>query len=93
MASAVLTHPQANKADAVATLISSIGIERSQVLALGDAEADAGMLAWAGVGVAMGNAMPQARKVATWIAPSHDQAGFAAAVRRFVLNNNRAFAE
>jgi hypothetical protein len=87
MASAVLTHPHANKADAVARLIEHIGIQQSQVMALGDAEADAGMLAWAGVGVAMGNAMPQAREAATWVAPSHAEAGFAAAVRQFVLKH------
>ncbi len=85
MASAVLTHPQANKADALATLVKEIGLQPAGVLALGDAEADAGMLAWAGIGVAMGNAMPQARAAAHWIAPSHDDAGFAVAVRKFVL--------
>ncbi len=83
--SAVLTHPLANKAQAVETLARSIGLTAAEVLALGDAEADAGMLQWAGVGVAMGNAMPQARAAARWIAPSHDELGFAAAVRRFVL--------
>jgi hypothetical protein len=56
------------------------------VLTLGDAEADAGMLRWAGVGVAMGNAMPEAHAAADWIAPDHDDAGFAAAIKRFVLN-------
>ncbi len=60
--------------------------DADEVLALGDAEADAGMLAWAGVGVAMGNAMPEACRAADWIAPTHDQAGFAAALERFVLN-------
>ncbi len=85
MASAVLTHPRANKADALATLVGEIGVQPVEVLALGDAEADAGMLAWAGIGVAMGNAMPQARAAARWIAPSHDDAGFAVAVRKFVL--------
>lgn len=83
--SAVLTHPQANKANAVAALAQTIGVRAAEVLALGDAEADAGMIRWAGVGVAMENAMPQARAAARWIAPSHDELGFAAAVRRFVL--------
>ena len=85
MASAVLTHPRANKADALALLVREIGLQPQEVLALGDAEADAGMLAWAGVGVAMGNGMLQARAAARWIAPSNDEAGFAVAVRKFVL--------
>lgn len=84
IASAVLTHPRANKADAVALLAETCGVQAAEVLALGDAEADAGMLRWAGVGVAMGNAMPEARAAATWVAPSHDEQGFAAALERFI---------
>lgn len=86
--SAMVTHPRATKEDALADLIDRIGLDRLQVLALGDAAADAAMLRWAGVGVAMGNAMPEARAAADWIAPSHDEAGFAAAVARFVLEGH-----
>ncbi len=82
--SAVLTHPQASKAHALAELCAAYDIRADEVLALGDAEADAGMLAWAGIGVAMGNGMPEACRAANWIAPTHDQAGFAAALERFV---------
>jgi Cof subfamily protein (haloacid dehalogenase superfamily) len=88
LASAVITHPQATKEAAVALLADRIGARPSEVLALGDAQADAGMLRWAGIGVAMGNAMPEARSAADWIAPSHDDAGFAAAIKRFVLGND-----
>lgn len=83
--SAVITHPRATKEDAVAELCATLGIQAEEVLALGDAEADVGLLRWAGVGVAMGNAMPEARAAADWIAPHHDQAGLAAALERFVL--------
>jgi Cof subfamily protein (haloacid dehalogenase superfamily) len=83
--SAVLTHPRASKADALAELCAANGIEAAAVLTIGDAEADVGMLQWAGIGVAMGNAMEEALAAATWIAPSHDDAGLAAAVERFVL--------
>jgi 5-amino-6-(5-phospho-D-ribitylamino)uracil phosphatase len=84
IASAVLTHPRATKEDALAELLRHTSFVKDEVLALGDAEADAGMLRWAGVGVAMGNAMPEARAAADWIAPDHDHAGFAAALARFV---------
>ena len=53
---------------------------------LGDAEADIGMLRMAGVGVAVGNAHPEVKAAADWVAPSAGDAGLAAAVRRFVLN-------
>ena len=87
--SAVMTHPDATKEHALAELAQQIGLAREYVLALGDAEADAGMLDWAGIGVAMGNAMPEARAVADWIAPGHDEAGVAAAIQRFVLAPSR----
>jgi len=85
IASAVVTHPRAVKEDALAELAERSGIQAREVLALGDAEADAGILAWAGVGVAMANAMPEALAAADWVAPSNDKAGLAVAVRRFVL--------
>lgn len=87
VASAVLTHPRATKEDALAELTEQIGVRPDEVLTLGDAEADAGMLRWAGVGVAMGNAMPEARAAADWVAPTHDEAGLAAAIERFVLRS------
>jgi hypothetical protein len=55
-------------------------------LALGDAEADIGMLRLAGVGVAVGNAHPEVKAAADWVAPSAGDGGLAAAVRRFVLD-------
>jgi hydroxymethylpyrimidine pyrophosphatase-like HAD family hydrolase len=85
--SAVLTHPRATKEDALAELALQWGVAPEEILALGDAEADVGMLRWAGVGVAMGNAMPEALAAAHWVAPSHDDAGFAVAVERFVLRS------
>ncbi len=84
--SAVLTHPRATKVSALAELCAQHGIRPDEVMALGDAEADAGMLAWAGVGIAMANGMQEARAAADWIAPSHDAAGVAAAIERFVLS-------
>lgn len=82
--SAVLTHPQATKVAALAELCAEHGVDRQEVIALGDAEADAEMLRWAGVGVAMGDAMEEARAAADWIAPSHDAAGVAAALERYI---------
>jgi 5-amino-6-(5-phospho-D-ribitylamino)uracil phosphatase len=83
--SAVMTHPRATKRNALATLCERSAIDPAEVLTLGDAEADAEMLAWAGVGVAMANAMEEARSAASWIAPSHDESGVAAAIERFVF--------
>ena len=73
------------KAVALKTLVEASGISAAEVLALGDAENDVAMLQYAGVGVAMGNAAPLVKEVADWIAPTNQQQGVLAALRRYGL--------
>lgn len=82
---AVITSVGATKESALAFLCESWGIAPANVLAIGDAEADIGMIRLAGVGVAVGNAQPSVRIAADWVAPSAGDGGVGAAVRRFVL--------
>jgi 5-amino-6-(5-phospho-D-ribitylamino)uracil phosphatase len=82
---AAITHTQATKELALALLCQTWAIDPADVLALGDAEADIGMLRLAGVGVAVGNAQATVKAAADWVAPAAAEAGVAAAVRRFVL--------
>lgn len=81
----VVTAAQATKAQAVRAVCEQLGVPLAQVLAIGDAEADIGMLQQAGIGVAVGNAIPELQAIADWVAPSVDAAGVAAAIQRFVL--------
>jgi hypothetical protein len=83
---AVLTHPDATKEWALSFVCARLGIRTAAVLALGDAEADIGMLRLAGIGVAMENAQPDVKAAADWIAPRADEAGVAATIERFVLS-------
>jgi 5-amino-6-(5-phospho-D-ribitylamino)uracil phosphatase len=85
LADAAITHVEATKEAALALLCRRWAVDPADVLALGDAEADIGMLQLAGVGVAVGNAQPSVKAAADWIAPTAANAGVAAAVRRFVL--------
>jgi Cof subfamily protein (haloacid dehalogenase superfamily) len=82
---AVITAATATKESALAFLCQRWAIDPAHVLALGDAEADIGMIRMAGTGVAMGNAHPEVHAAADWVAPSAGDAGLAAALRRFVL--------
>lgn len=77
----------ATKGAALAWLASHLGISQSAVMAVGDQENDLSMVAWAGVGVAMGNATPQVQAAADWIAPPLSEDGAAGAIKRFVLGN------
>lgn len=76
--------PEATKENAIARVCAHFGIARQEVLALGDSLNDAGMLEWAGVGVAMGNASPHAKQAADYVSAPCAQGGFAKALQRFV---------
>ena len=84
---AAVVSARASKDGGLALLCGRLGVDREEVLAIGDSESDAPMLRWAGVGVAVGDADPAAREAADWIAPPAAAGGVAAAVRRFVPGN------
>ncbi len=86
LADAAITYAGATKEAALAVICRQWALALADVLALGDAEADIGMLRLAGVGVAVGNAHASVKAAADWVAPSAAEAGVAAAVRRFVLD-------
>jgi len=77
---------QASKQSALAHLCSRWGLSAQQVMAMGDGAADVGMLNWAGIGIAMGNAPSVMVRRAEFVAPSNDESGVAWAIRQFVLD-------
>jgi Cof subfamily protein (haloacid dehalogenase superfamily) len=74
-----------SKAVALQMVAQHYGIPMEQVMAIGDAPNDVGMLQIAGVSIAMDNAHPIVKKVADWIAPSNNDHGVHAALRRYGL--------
>ncbi len=80
-------NPLVNKGTAVRYLAEEIlGLQASNVMTVGDNFNDVEMLAYAGIGVAMGNAPPKVQDFADWIAPSVEQDGVAAAIEEFILS-------
>ncbi|RMF27251.1 MAG: HAD family phosphatase [Chloroflexi bacterium] len=79
--------PGVSKGAALAHLAALLKVPQEAVMAIGDQGNDVTMLRWAGVGVAMGNASPEARAAADWIAPPLEADGVAVAVERFVLRD------
>jgi Cof subfamily protein (haloacid dehalogenase superfamily) len=69
--------PSTSKAAALAALCEGWGMQAADVLAFGDMPNDADLLAWAGVGVAMGNAHPAVQAVADDVTLSNDEDGVA----------------
>lgn len=77
--------PGVSKGSALTWLAERLSIPRRAVMAIGDAGNDREMIAWAGLGVAMGNASPEAKEVADYIAPPVEHDGAAEAMERFCL--------
>lgn len=75
-----------NKGRALAWLADHHQIARAEVMAVGDQQNDIPMLRWAGIGVAMGNAVEAVKAVADWIAPSVAEDGAAISLERWALS-------
>lgn len=74
-----------SKAIALNKVASHYGIPMRQVMAIGDAPNDVGMLQLAGVAIAMDNAHALVKDAAHWVAPSNNDHGVHAALRRYGL--------
>jgi len=81
-----VVHRRVDKAHAVGRVAGWYGVDRQSVLAIGDAPNDIGMIRWAGVGVAVGNAWEGVRQVADAVVASNDDDGVAQALTRYVLD-------
>ena len=80
-----IMHREVSKAVALARIAQHHGIPMSQVMAIGDAPNDVGMLQAAGVSVAMDNAHELVKEIADWVAPSNNDHGVHAALTRYGL--------
>lgn len=75
-----------HKAAALTQLCQHLGIEPDEVMTLGDEENDLSMIEWAGLGVAMKNAVPLLKEKADVItAYTNNESGLAWAVETYVL--------
>lgn len=72
-----------HKATALADVCARRGIDAADVLALGDGRNDIEMLAWAGRGVAMGDAPEEVKQVATDVTGCFADGGTLAELRRW----------
>lgn len=76
----------ADKGHALKYVAESLGLTPDQVMAMGDAGNDLGMIQYAGWGVAMANGTDEVRRAARLVSEaSHDHDGVAEIVERYVL--------
>lgn len=81
------TNAVVNKGNAVRYLAEEVlGLQRQNVMTIGDNFNDLEMLEYAGIGVAMGNAPEDVKAIANWVAPSVEVDGVATAIEKFLLS-------
>jgi len=84
-----ITSPLVSKGHALAALADYYHIPQAEVMAIGDHDNDIEMLAWAGLGVAMGHATSGAKAAAGVIAPPLSEEGAAWAIEKFILADEK----
>lgn len=77
--------PGVSKGEALDALARRHGVARDEIVAIGDGENDISLMEVAGVGVAMGNAMPALRARASHFTTSNDADGVARALEALGL--------
>lgn len=84
-----VTSREASKKNALARLCADFQVPAERVLAVGDSRNDVPMLRWAGIGVAMGNALPEVREAVPYVTGTNDEDGVAAAIERFAARGQK----
>jgi Cof subfamily protein (haloacid dehalogenase superfamily) len=80
-----VTHPLANKGEAVRALSRRAGVDLRHTAVIGDSFNDVPMFARAGFSIAMGQGPPEVRAQADAVTLSNTHDGFASAIERFIL--------
>ena len=79
-----------NKGNGLIALGKMLGIEREEIMAIGDGDNDIEMITEAGVGVAMGNAEEAVKCNADYVTGTNDEDGAARAIVKYVLEGGEA---
>jgi Cof subfamily protein (haloacid dehalogenase superfamily) len=78
-------HPAVSKGHALRIIAADLGIRPDEVVAVGDNHNDLGMLRFAGLGVAMGNAHQEVKTEADYVTGSNSEEGVAALIEDVIL--------
>lgn len=83
-----ITRSGVHKGKALLRLVESMGLDMSEVMAIGDSSNDLTMLEMAGLGIAMGNAGPEIKNAADYVTLSNGDHGVAYALNKYVLGKS-----
>ncbi len=80
------TEDGVTKGTSLNILIQNLGIQRDEVIAIGDSYNDLAMIEFAGLGVAMGNSPDDIKSKADYVTDTNMNDGVAKVVEEFILN-------
>lgn len=80
-----VTHSDASKQHGVLEVSRILGLKTEEIIGVGDGYNDFSLLMACGLRIAMGNAVPELKAIADFIAPSIDEDGVAVVIEKFVL--------
>lgn len=83
-----MMHKKAGKGNALKYLASLLGIKKEEIVAFGDHENDLSMLQFAGLGIAMENAIDEVKMAAKVVTKSNEENGVAYGLLKWVLNED-----
>ena len=83
-----ILNKRASKGQAVQRLAASLQISQHEIMTIGDHPNDLDMVQYAGIGVAMGNAVDELKKIADYITSTNNEDGAAKAIEKFILAEN-----
>ncbi len=81
-----ILNKKAGKLSGVKEILKETGIKREDLMVIGDTELDIGIIRYAGVGVAMGNASQRVKDAADYISTSNSKSGVSKAINRYILS-------
>lgn len=82
-----INYKDISKGNAVKALGEYYGIRKEEIMCIGDNENDISMIKYAGLGVAMGNAIAGLKQLADYITDTNIEDGVAKALEKFIISN------
>ena len=84
----VINHVYATKQHAILEISKILDINTHEIIGVGDGYNDMPLLMACGLKVAMGNAVPDLKAIADYIAPTVEEDGVADVIEKFILRNS-----
>lgn len=85
----IISHAEATKQHGILKVSEILGIETHDIIGVGDGYNDFPLLMACGLKIAMGNAVPELKEIADYIAPSVEEDGVVDIIEKFILKNEK----